>query len=49
MGVGGSGVVEQCRQPLAAHSMVINDDPTGSNSGPGEKQTWSSLSQQMSQ
>ncbi len=41
----GSGVGERCRQPLAAHSMVINDHPSGSKSGPREKQTQSSLSE----
>lgn len=35
--VRGSGVVKRSRQPLAAHSMVINDHPSGSDSGPGEK------------
>lgn len=37
---GGDGVLgagEWCRQPLAAHSMVINDGPSGSESGPGGK------------
>ena len=29
--------------------MVINDHPTVSNSGPGEKQTWSSLSERKCQ
>lgn len=43
--VWGSGVVKRCRQPLAAHSPVINDHPCGSDSGPGEKQKWSLLSE----
>lgn len=43
--VWGSGVVKRCRQPLAAHSPVINDHPCGSDSGPREKQKWSLLSE----
>lgn len=43
--VGVGGVGERHRQPLAAHSMIINDHPTGSKSGPREKQTQSSLSE----
>lgn len=36
-GGGRKGWREWCRQPLAAHSFVINDHPTGSKSGPGKK------------
>lgn len=41
----GFGVGEQHRRPLAAHSMIINDHPAGLKSGPGEKQTQSSVSE----
>lgn len=48
--VGGLGVGEQRRRPLAAHSMIINDHPAGLKSGPGEKtDTELTLRDQMSQ
>ena len=39
----GSGAEDWCRQPLAAHSVVINDHPTGSKSGSWRKKKETSL------
>lgn len=41
----GLAVGERCRQPLAAHSMIINDHPAGSKCRPGEKQRQSAVSE----